>query len=106
MATLRPCCVLPCWSAPARKPGPDAALASIKAEELLQHIKVLASDEFEGRAPGSVGEARTVDYLKQQFRQLGLRPGNPDGSWVQGVPMRGQKPVPQFSYKMHGKQVA
>ncbi|WP_374359476.1 M28 family peptidase [Pseudoduganella danionis] len=107
MATLRPLlCSTLLVCAGAQAQSPDAALASIKAEELLQHIKVLASDEFEGRAPGSVGEARTVDYLKQQFRQLGLRPGNPDGSWVQGVPMRGQKPVPQFSYKMHGKQVS
>lgn len=107
MATIRPLLcstVLVCAAAQAQ--SPDAALASIKADELLQHIKVLASDEFEGRAPGSVGETRTVEYLKQQFRQLGLRPGNPDGSWVQGVPMRGQKSVPQFSYSVNGKQVS
>lgn len=106
MATLRPLlCSTLLVCAGAQAQSPDAALASIKADELLQHIKVLASDEFEGRAPGSVGETRTVEYLKQQFRQLGLRPGNPDGSWVQGVPMRGQKPVPQFSYSVNGKQV-
>ncbi len=107
MATIRPLlCSTLLVCAAAQAQNPDAALASIKADELLQHIKVLASDEFEGRAPGSLGETRTVDYLKQQFRQLGLRPGNPDGSWVQGVPMRGQKPVPQFSYTVNGKQVS
>lgn len=107
MATIRPLlCSTLLVCAAAQAQSPDAALASIKADELLQHIKVLASDEFEGRAPGSVGETRTVEYLKQQFRQLGLRPGNPDGSWVQGVPMRGQKPVPQFSYSVNGKQVS
>jgi len=107
MATLRPLlCSTLLVCAGAQAQSPDAALASIKAEELLQHIKVLASDEFEGRAPGSLGETRTIAYLQQQFRQLGLRPGNPDGSWVQGVPMRGQKPVPQFSYSINGKQVS
>lgn len=107
MAKLRPLlCSTLLVCAGAQAQNPDAALASIKADELLQHIKVLASDEFEGRAPGSQGETRTVDYLKQQFRQLGLRPGNPDGSWVQGVPMRGQQPVPQFSYTVHGRQVS
>ncbi|MYM41612.1 M28 family peptidase [Duganella qianjiadongensis] len=107
MATLRPLlCSTLLVCAGAQAQSPDAALASIRADELLQHIKVLASDEFEGRAPGSVGETRTVEYLQQQFRQLGLRPGNPDGSWVQGVPMRGQHPVPQFRYSVNGKQVS
>ncbi|MAM85106.1 MAG: peptidase M28 [Acidobacteria bacterium] len=53
---------------------------------------MLASDEFEGRAPGSVGEARTVTYLTDQFQQLGLTPGNPDGTFVQAVPLVGITP--------------
>ncbi|MHC5537113.1 M28 family metallopeptidase [Singulisphaera rosea] len=68
-----------------RKP----ALESIKGDEVLGHIKVLASDEYEGRAPGSPGEDRTVGYLTDQFRSMGLKPGNPDGTFVQQVPLVG-----------------
>ena len=46
----------------------------------------LASDEFEGRSPGTVGEERTVAYLIEQFRAAGLQPGN-NGSWTQDVPL-------------------
>ena len=62
---------------------------SLSAADLLAHIKVLASDEFEGRAPGTAGEERTVAYLTEQFRGFGLKPGNPDGTFVQDVPLVG-----------------
>ena len=52
-------------------------LPAVDGDALLQHIKVLASDEFEGRAPGSRGEDRTVAYLQEQFTQMGLRPATP-----------------------------
>lgn len=70
--------------------GPPApAFEDVSAANLLQHIKVLASDEFEGRGPGTSGEDRTVAYLTSEFRKLGLKPGNPDGSFVQEVPLVG-----------------
>ncbi len=50
-------------------------------------MRVLASDEFEGRAPATEGEERTVQYLIEQFRSYGLQPGGVDGSWVQPVPL-------------------
>lgn len=59
------------------------------ANRILENIKTLASDEFEGRAPASPGEERTVAYLEKEFKQMGLEPGNPDGTFVQKVPMRG-----------------
>ncbi|XQF91903.1 M28 family metallopeptidase [Pseudoalteromonas espejiana] len=59
---------------------------SIKADELAKHIKVLASDEFGGRAPSSEGEKLTLDYLTSQFKALGLEPGNGD-SFLQEVPL-------------------
>ncbi len=68
---------------------PKVALDSIQADDLLKPIKVLASDEFEGRAPGSKGEALTVKYLTEQFKALGLKPGNPNGSYTQEVPLAG-----------------
>ncbi|MGH8030567.1 MAG: M28 family metallopeptidase [Arenimonas sp.] len=58
----------------------------ISAEDFAAHVKVLASDEFAGRAPGSVGEEKTVEYLRGQFQRLGLQPGNGD-SYFQTVPM-------------------
>jgi Zn-dependent M28 family amino/carboxypeptidase len=61
--------------------------ADIDPARLSEHVRVLASDPYEGRAPGSAGETRTVAYLIDQFRALGLQPGGPDGQWTQTVPM-------------------
>ena len=55
---------------------------------------MLASDDFEGRAPGSAGEEKTLAYLTEQFSELGLAPGNPNGTWVQEVPLVGITPLP------------
>ncbi|QSX74485.1 M28 family peptidase [Lysobacter arenosi] len=59
---------------------------TINAADFAEHVKTLASDEFEGRAPGSAGEDKTVAYLEAQFKRIGLQPGNGD-SYVQTVPM-------------------
>jgi Zn-dependent M28 family amino/carboxypeptidase len=66
-----------------------ASMPAIEAQPILDHIKVLASDEYEGRAPGSPGEDKTVAYLTGQFKQMGLAPGNPDGTYTQKVPLVG-----------------
>lgn len=76
-------------------PGPD-----IRAEELLGHVKVLASDEFEGRAPGSKGEELSVRYLSEQFKALGLKPGNPDGTYIQEVPLAGIRSFPTLRFNV------
>ncbi|HJN43718.1 MAG: peptidase M28 [Acidobacteria bacterium] len=70
-----------------------AIAAGIGADTLLTAVERLASDEFEGRAPGSDGETLTVAYLTEQFQALGLEPGNPDGTWVQNVPLVGITPI-------------
>ncbi len=76
-----------------------SALDTITAEDLLRHITVLASDEFEGRAPATPGEEKTVAYLSREFARLGLEPGNPDGTWVQEVPLVGLTMLePHFEY--------
>ena len=64
----------------------DAALARLSADTLVQHVKVLSSDEFEGRAPSSAGEEKTVQYLKEEFEKVGAQPGNGD-SYFQEVPL-------------------
>jgi Zn-dependent M28 family amino/carboxypeptidase len=53
---------------------------------VARHIKILASDDFQGRKPFTLGETKTVAYLKTQFEQLGLLPGNNE-SFFQAVPM-------------------
>jgi Zn-dependent M28 family amino/carboxypeptidase len=65
------------------------AAASIAGDDLMRHIKVLSSDEYEGRAPATRGEELSVAYLTEQFRRIGLKPGNPDGTFVQRVPLVG-----------------
>jgi Zn-dependent M28 family amino/carboxypeptidase len=72
-------------------PGEDfrAAAASLRAANVLDDIKALASDAFEGRGPGTPGEDRTVAYLIDRFQAIGLKPGNPDGRYVQDVPLVG-----------------
>jgi hypothetical protein len=50
-------------------------------------VKVLASYAFEGRAPGTEGEDRTVQYLIERFKALGLQPGGDHGGWTQAVPL-------------------
>ena len=64
----------------------EKAYQSINAEQLAEHIKVLASDEFGGRAPSSKGEELTLAYLTEQFKALGFEPGNGD-SFLQEVPL-------------------
>ena len=59
---------------------------AITPDDFAEHVRVLASDEFEGRAPGTPGEDKTVEYLKAQFQRIGLKPGNGD-SYFQTVPM-------------------
>ena len=46
--------------------------AAIDPERLSQSVKVLASDEFEGRAPGTPGETKTNEWLANRFRELGM----------------------------------
>ncbi len=75
-------------AAPPAEP-PKEATDAIDAAGLLEQIKVLGSDKYEGRAPGSKGEGETVRYLTEQFKELGLKPGNPNGSYTQEVPMAG-----------------
>jgi len=81
----------------------EPALEAITPDGLLAHIKVLASDEFEGRAPGTKGEELSVKYISDQFKQIGLKPGNPDGTYTQEVPLAGIKSEPRMSFMIGDK---
>jgi len=104
------------WLSCAKKKSPEntagrglqeikPALDSFTQNDLLKHIQVLASDEFEGRAPGSRGEELTVSYLTEQFRKLGLKPGNLDGTYVQKVPLVGFTAQPRAFFTIAGKRM-
>src|SRR5512143_509949 len=67
----------------------EPVFPAIEGRAVLEHTKVLASDAFEGRAPGTPGEERTVAYLTEELQRIGLQPGNPDGTWVQRIPLVG-----------------
>jgi Zn-dependent M28 family amino/carboxypeptidase len=59
---------------------------------MTEHIKVLASDDFEGRGPATPGEEKTVNYIVKQLQAIGVHPGGaPDGkggrAWTQDVPL-------------------
>jgi len=82
------------------------ALDSINADDLLRHTKELSSDQYEGRGPGTKGEELTVKYLTEQFQRLGLQPGNPDGTYVQKVPLVGLTADTQASITAGGKTTA
>ena len=59
-------------------PAPDA-------HRMSEHIRVLSSDAFEGRGPGTAGETKATGYIISQFKALGLKPGGENGGWTQAV---------------------
>lgn len=83
------------------KPAAD----SLRADDLVRHIRTLSSDEFEGRSPGTRGEDLTVQYLVDQFQKLGLKPGHPDGGFIQKVPLMGITSESTVSLQTGGKKV-
>jgi Zn-dependent M28 family amino/carboxypeptidase len=92
----------------ARRPtSPEPALNSISGDRMLVDIRTLSSDEFEGRGPGSKGEELTIQYLQNQFRNAGLEPGNPDGTYLQSVRLVGITADPQMklTFAGHGRSL-
>jgi hypothetical protein len=81
------------------------ALPQVEAGQLLRHVEALASDAFEGRAPGTPGERLTLDYLSRKFAKAGLEPGDPAGSYLQPVPLVGFRSVPRLEITAGGESV-
>ena len=79
------------------------AMAAITGDEIIRHVNRLASDGFEGRGPGTAGEDSSVAYITEQFKALGLAPGNPDGSYIQPVSMIGYTSHPEATIAAGGK---
>ncbi len=81
------------------------ATTGISADSILSRTRALASDEFEGRAPGSAGEEKTIQYLASEFKRLGLEPGNPDGTYIQDVPLVGITSKPTLEFEIGGERM-
>jgi Zn-dependent M28 family amino/carboxypeptidase len=62
------------------------SLAQIDETDFMKHLNIIASDEFEGRAPATPGGEKTVSYLEGEFKNLGLKPGFGE-SYRQAVPL-------------------
>jgi Zn-dependent M28 family amino/carboxypeptidase len=96
-ALLASCSPPPTPPADDVKPGPIPTvqrttlgeMPDIDIGHVLNHAEELSADAFEGRAPGTEGEDLTVSYLIEQFRSMGLRPGNANGTFSQRVPLVG-----------------
>jgi Zn-dependent M28 family amino/carboxypeptidase len=80
----------------------SAAYNSINANQLGEHIKTIASDEFEGRAPSTKGEELTLAYLEKHFKSHGFIGGN-NGSFYQEVPLVSIEASPDMTLNIAGK---
>ncbi|MCC3156153.1 M28 family metallopeptidase [Hymenobacter sp. 15J16-1T3B] len=79
-----------------------AATDGISAAVIGRHLQRLASDEFLGRKPFTAGETKTVNYLADEFKKLGLQPG-PGGSYFQPVPLVEINSTPAATMLVGGK---
>ena len=66
---------------------PAQAQEAVDPAALTATVRTMTDDWFQGRAPGTLGEERTVGYLVGRLQGLGLEPGGPEGKWVQPVPL-------------------
>ncbi len=98
-------CTVAALGACASPAGEESPSTKAAAERMLSHVRVLASDEYEGRAPGSRGEELTVAYLEHELRALGLEPGNPDGTYQQTVPMIGFTTRAKATFEAGGRHL-
>ncbi|HEX8057617.1 MAG TPA: M28 family peptidase [Novosphingobium sp.] len=67
---------------------------TVTESELMEHIRVLASDDFEGREPGTEGEAKTLRYLAREWVDIGLVSGTntPGHEWFAPVTLIAREP--------------
>lgn len=81
--------------------GLERGLETFSVDRYTDHVRTLASDEFEGRSPSSAGEERTLEYLSSQFEEIGLQPGN-GSSFFQEVPLVSITANPNTQLRVRG----
>src|SRR5690348_620739 len=82
--------------------SPSGSLPAVSTAAMDAHLKYLADDLLEGRAPATRGGALAADYIAAQFEALGLEPAGPDGSYFQPVALVGMVPHPSLSWGKAG----
>ncbi|MCH9026629.1 MAG: M28 family peptidase [Proteobacteria bacterium] len=82
---------------------PDENLFRFSASRVSTDVQRLASDEFQGRAPGTEGEKRVLDFLVAQFEDIGLQPANA-GSFLQAVPLVSLTASPDMTLDIEGPE--
>src|SRR5512138_3410302 len=76
-----------CASSPTRAAKPSSSSAPIDPERISSLTRTLSGDEFEGRAPGTPGEAKTIAWIAEAYRAAGLEPAGESGTYLQRVPL-------------------
>ena len=91
-------------------PAPTLASATPDPQALSDTVRVLASDAFGGRAPGTAYEAKTIAYLVERFEAIGLTPGGENGDWTQKIVLNHtqlqQNPQIQFQQDAQSQRLA
>src|SRR5437899_5220464 len=87
---------------PAPAPTPTAVTFAPSAAAMDAHLKYLADDQLEGRAPATRGGRLAVKYIAAQFEAMGLEPGAADGSYFQPVALVGMTPHPSLVWGRGG----
>jgi Zn-dependent M28 family amino/carboxypeptidase len=79
-----------------------AAKPLVSAATIREHTRILSSDAYEGRAPATPAEDKTIAYIAAQMKKAGLAPGN-NGSWYQDVPTVEINVDPKMTLNISGK---
>lgn len=87
---------------PALPPGFDAALQTISAGRLLDDVSTIASDDFEGRGPGTEGDRKAREYLAGRLAEMGFEPLFDDASYEQPVTIVGLTAHPPVRWSFTG----
>lgn len=102
-----PCLVVTLFLAAAGLAATEESVTpgAISGETLLHHVTTLASDEYEGRQPGTAAEALTLQYLVAEFKRLGVAAGGPGQSYLQPVPLAAIRSTAAFSFTADGREL-
>jgi len=79
-----------------------AMAQEFSASALSDQIRHIASDDFQGRYPGTIGEEKTLEWLQAQYEEMGLEPGGRDGSWLQTIDLVRMTPTGETTARLKG----
>jgi Zn-dependent M28 family amino/carboxypeptidase len=85
-----------------KQPEKAATTATVSGDDIKSNLAVLANDSLMGRKPFTAGEDKTIKFLSDQYKKLGIEPGN-NGSFFQDVPMVEVTSIPSATMQISGK---